>query len=700
MNYLQVPNQNPYLSQPGTRRQANAGVDSGLLSHLSDTNWEDEDAKVPATEEDELLHPQQTPRLKTQSPRTGFPDFNPKILLQATNLERNELGLTEEEAKQAVGIEDPEGDRGALPLFKDIKNPLASGESTPRYGGDTSPVSIERKSKGSPSMSPRLSVFGIDSILSKGDYDDDIETGEVEEDVSVQMPLSNMGSPLMPGSRRILTVPFGSNVDEDASALADSRSLNLLEATKPESNLPSLSSLPQDPDVKGFTITPGGLTSTSVKLNAIVDENGKMIPSVQMEYINPVPTKWVITNRGKKTGMLWFAEKDLRLFVYVCFRPHEKSQFFLGEWEKREDLAEYCKKNYLGDFFFTGWDLVRSTPKMGAPAADAEIVFENPAMKGLNNVGFFGLRWPDKSKDDLYDVRRDAEGKEIVRFPKYTEFTILPAELARLSKDSMPKDDRPFWLYMGDVQRTGNKVEKGWTVEDIMNGAPIQFQGSVPLFYPMYCVNGRNTDAQVHHRYLTEVDPKTDPFRAKRNIHGTDVVLGSLEAYPKPGVWYYDKKDDMIYLWGSKPRKFMYTCRSEAVGGAFLRVGTKREALDDCQPQTKDRKMTQVYAIRPKFSMETTYYRHKAKVELGPGVLWVTPDREWTVEGYAYNSKWEPQVARLMTIGPPNYNGMSRKAKAAAKDFRRRTTMIIEAFVVDIPSGPYTQYTVYQEIYN
>ncbi|KAK6338764.1 hypothetical protein TWF696_009575 [Orbilia brochopaga] len=429
-----------------------------------------------------------------------------------------------------------------------------------------------------------------------------------------------------------------------------------------------VTSVPQDQTSKeyaaGFAITPGGF-SAPAKLNAVYDPfvKGNMIVAYQYEHINPTPSKWVLKNKG----VLFLAGTEY--FVYVCAVSGQKSGFLLGKWSNLKELSERCPG--LSNFYYTGWQFVQSTAKAGTPPAEAEIQFNNQKLltpkkdnTNLNNQGLFAAFFPLKAWDVVWDVRRRADGTEISRLPTYAQLTTLPKSVIQSTASSGNDEDKPFWLYYGDVERTGNPVKKGWTMKDIENGSPIQLQGTF--------------------RFLTQVKPKTDPFGAYRSENGEDVVMGSLDWHAKPGVWFYHKPNKRLYKWGTN--KFMYTCRDNDKGGAFLRNGSEEQARDDCGD------MSFVHPIQPQFG-PSERDTSKVDVQIGNGLISVSPDQKYTIPGYAYSDTGAQLVARLLTLGKPNYSGLTPRERNDAETLREINTIIIEAFVVDLPADkPYILY--------
>ncbi|KAF3904479.1 hypothetical protein AA313_de0202973 [Arthrobotrys entomopaga] len=164
-------------------------------------------------------------------------------------------------------------------------------------------------------------------------------------------------------------------------------------------------------------------------------------------------------------------------------------------------------------------------------------------------------------------------------------------------------------------------------------------------------------------------------------------MSANLDVVPKPGVWRYDAASERVYMWGTK--KFLYTCRDEQLGGAFLRVGSAAQALNQCGGE--DRQKDYIHPLRVTFDAAPNF-SGRVSVQMGKGLLWVTPDPKWTEPGWAFKENGSPRLARLMTAGPPDYSEMTTKQAEVAKAYRDQISMIVEAFVVKIPPGPYIQF--------
>ncbi|EPS44378.1 hypothetical protein H072_1619 [Dactylellina haptotyla CBS 200.50] len=650
MNYLFPPNMNPMFSQPGklSTYYSYDSPDAGDSTNYGSPQLDTEN--VPETEQDELLYPQQSPRLT--SPRKYFPlDINPRNLLDRF---RKNNGISLQTAMRALGVRDPEEDHGAISPFIEISK-STSGVCSPRheYGG--------------PLARHRYSSIDADSISSRGD-EDEANITEFDENVQFNVPVFSTGqrqslAGVGPDKVKPVEVISGTTLSvatTEKDTMTDNKHL-------------SFNSIPQDetdPEyAAGFVITPGGASSAATKVNAIIDETGTPILAGQFEYLNLKFSKWIV-----KEGMLWLA--GTRYFTYVCHVSGEKSGFNLGLWDDFTKLSKSCSGRASNHFYYTGWEVVKSISRQGIPAGGLEVRFYNPKLTSLNKDGLFTTRFPSKANDYLWDIRQKENcEQEVLRLPKYVQMTTLPTSKVKAAPGPDASEDRAVWFYVGDIKPTGNEIAKGWTVQDIYAGAPIQLQSSVPETYPMAW-------------FLTEVDPKTDPFGAERNVNGADVVMASLEAQPKPGVWSLNPKDKKLYQWGTK--KFMYTCRDEDRGGAFLRVGSAQQALDNCGGP--DRRKDYIYPVYAEFSSSPSL-SGLSEVQLGKGVFWVSPDPKWTAPLYAYDANGSPLLARLMTIGKPDYSGMTKHQVQDAAAFRKRATMIVEAFVVKIPSGPYIAFT-------
>ncbi|KAJ6264585.1 40S ribosomal protein S19 [Drechslerella dactyloides] len=406
----------------------------------------------------------------------------------------------------------------------------------------------------------------------------------------------------------------------------------------------------------GFVITPGGFNA-AVKLNAVFDPFVKdnLIVAYQYEYINPTPSKWVIKNKN----VLFLAGTEY--FVYVCVMSGQKSGFQLARWSNLREISERCPGPT--NFYYTGWEFVESTAKAGTPAAKAEIRFNNQKLlaprkdnANLNNQGLFAAFFPLRAWDVMWDVRRKADGTEYMRFPLYAQLTTLPKSVAQANSGN--EEDKPFWLSYGDVERTGNPVKEGFTLKDIENGSPIQLQASVPESYPMFW-------------YLTQVKPKTDPFGAYRSENGEDVVMGSLDWHPKPGVWFYNKSNKRLYKWGTN--KFMYTCRDVDIGGAFLRDGSMEQATEECgdvNPSERD--------------------KSKVDVQIGNGLMWVSPDGSYTKPGYAYSGTGSALVgnpSKFAVSSNPNYPSQITNIV----DDQQITSDITTAFDLHVPAQQFIE---------
>ncbi|KAK6522919.1 hypothetical protein TWF281_002347 [Arthrobotrys megalospora] len=620
------------------------------------------DDYVLDTEPDELLYPKQ----RRKEPFT----VNPGLILQQYAKPRDR-GITLGTAMKALGIRNPEVDPSTISPFIDIrKTPPTSGQTTPRYdlSGSVTPVSLSGQGTsrwGSPLARNRFTVIDPISVASMGDDEGNVEEEEEEEpmvDVPVFEPAKGYPGLEFTGPRKVNPVEVDTGT---MSLLATEKEI----ATVPK--IPTFESVPQDTNdplyAKAFVMTPGGAASASVKVNAIVDENNDMILALQYEYFNPNPSKWIVDEQYG--GVLRLAGTPY--FVYLCHIPGKKVGFRLGDWNALGTVSQTCTGEATNRFFYTGWDVVPSKPKPGLPAtaAEKEVQFNHRILKSLNKEGYFTSKFPTEALDYLWDIRT-RDGKDVgIKLPKYIQVTTLPASQVKMVVGAGMSEQRPFWFYVGDVVPTGNKVLKGWTPSDIMKGDPIQLQSSVPEVYPMSW-------------FLTEVEPGVDHFRSKHKF-GAWVIMASLESFPKPGVWAYNATRNRIYKWGTK--RFLYTCSNQDIGGEFLLSGVYKDALKDCKHKDW------IYPIHPLIGDRIGSHGQVA-VSLGRGLLWVSPDPKWTTPGYAYNDKGAPLLARLMTLGKPDYSGMTKKQAAEAKEYREQATMIIEAFVVDIKKGvPYVQ---------
>ncbi|KAK6344696.1 hypothetical protein TWF718_006655 [Orbilia javanica] len=636
---------------------------------------------IPDTEPDELLYPR--PR---EQPKSGFFD-NPSQMLEK-NLFDREGGITLGTAIKALGIREPEENIQNISPFIDLpKTPPTSGTNTPRYdivSGQTTPrydmsgQNTPRHSYGNGDR--RMSVYGSPLARDRftvseypmsgvGMGGDDGNVEEEDEEVAINVPVFEemTGYPGVnvkskyPGLE--FTGPRKVNpVDVDTGTVF--MSVGTEREIPADPKIPSLQSIPQDTTdptyENAFVITPGGASSASTKINAIINEENQMILVAQYEYLNPNPSKWIVDKESG--GVLRLAGTPY--FVYVCNIPGEKVPFLIGDWNDIKRVSQSCTGQATGRFFYTGWQVVPSTPKSGLPAtaAESEVQFNNYKMTSLNKQGLFTIRFPP-DKDYLWDTGKDGR----IRLPKYVQVTTLPTSKVKNVVGTAMSEDRRFWMYVGNVLPTGNNVLKGWTVANVLSGKPIELQSSIPITYPMSW-------------FLTEVDPEPNHFGSKHKW-GSDVVMASLESFPKPGVWSYNATRDRIYKWGTK--RFMYTCRSEDKGGAFLLSGLYADALKDCKQKDW------IHPVRPIFEDHIGTHG-RLSVSLGRGLLWVSPDPEYTTPGFAYNPMGVPLVGRLMTLGKPDYRGMTKKQAAEAKEYREKATMIVEAFVVDV-SKTYTQ---------
>ncbi|RVD87041.1 uncharacterized protein DFL_005290 [Arthrobotrys flagrans] len=199
------------------------------------------------------------------------------------------------------------------------------------------------------------------------------------------------------------------------------------------------------------------------------------------------------------------------LWFYINLNVARK----MADWGKLKQLSEMCTGQATNHFFYTGWQLVPSTPKAGLPATatEAEVQSNNPKLTSLNKDGLFTIRFPPADNDYLWGTGR-------IKLPRYVQVTTLPTSKVKKVIGTAMGEDRRVWMY---VLPTGNKVIKGWKVSDVLEGKPIQLQSSVPMTYPMSWL-------------LTKVDPGPSHFGSRHKL-GADVVMTSVESFPKPGVW-------------------------------------------------------------------------------------------------------------------------------------------------------------------
>ncbi|KAF3265646.1 hypothetical protein TWF192_000290 [Orbilia oligospora] len=686
-SFLLPPNVNPLLSQPGrilsSYRPRN--YDNSYSIHRSNSNSPDNSGydspdgeDLPETEPDELLYPR-------IGQRTSLFSDNPSRMLEKGLFDRGPMTpvMTLGTAIKALGIKEPEENiKNIWPLIDLQKTPPTSGANTPRYdlisgqttpryghsgqntprydmsGGFTSRHDSRRTSRyGSPLARDRFTIADPISVASMEDDEGNVED---EEELAVNVPVFGRATDY-PGLE--FTGPKKVNpIDVDTGTIFMSATTE--KDIPAEPGIPSLQSIPQDTTdplyAKAFVITPGGASSAATKINAIVSEkkdylgNPQMILVAQYRDVNPNPSKWIVDKANG--GVLRLAGTPY--FVYLCHRPSEKVPFLIGNWNEFNKVSKSCFGENTGSFYYMGWEVVPSTPKAGLPAtaAEAEVQFNNPKLKSLNKEGVFNIRFPPGDKDYLWDTAKDGR----IRLPRYVQVTTLPSSKVKQVVGTAMSEDRRFWMYVGNVIPTGNDVPKGWTVAEVLAGDPIQIQASVPRKYPMSW-------------FLTEIDPKRYTFGPERK-YGAEVAMASLEGFPKPGVWSYNVTRNRIYKLGTK--RFIYTCRSEDKGGAFLLSGLYAEALKDCG------KKDWIHPIHPKFEDHIGSHG-RLSVSLGKGVVWVTPDPDFTTPGLAYNEMGVPLVGRLMTLGKPDYSGMSTKKITEAKVYRAEATIITEVFVVD-----------------
>ncbi|KAK6539203.1 hypothetical protein TWF694_009445 [Orbilia ellipsospora] len=626
-------------------------VDSTALGNSYFGNMVD----IPETEQDELLYPQITPRLSPY--RSGIQtEVNPQELLTRFGKEH---GITANTAMKALGIKDTEEDPGAISPFIELdRSPDTSrpGTPTPRVG------------YGSPSSNWRYTLMQPDSMTPRGDADEGNVEEDLDEDLGFQLPVSSIHQPSLKsiGPEKVNPVKL---TDGTITLTAVSEPGGVF-----KSDYQSLYQEKSDLEyAQGFPITiVGGAGGGNAKVNAVLDEKGRPVVAIQYEVFNRNWSRWTI-----KDGTLWLSATDY--FAYLCHISGEKVEFRLGHWSEKAKLAKSCTGRAYDNFIYTGWEIIKGKQRGGVVGNDYEIVFNNPKTTSLNKDGLFGGIFPSRAFLDVWVIIPRKDGSELLRYPKYYHLATWPnSGISKLGAGTGQAqealENKPLRLTLGDVRQTGNKVADGWTVKDIYAGAPIQLQCSVPAGYPQDW-------------FLTEVSPGTDPFNSGRDIDGADVITASLDTAPKPGVWRYDASSERLYKWGTK--KFLYTCRDEKLGGAFLRVGTASQAVDQCGGE--DRRKDYVHPVRVTFDAAPNF-SGRVSVQVGKGLLWVTPDPKWTAPGWAFRENGSPKLARLMTAGPPDYSDMSKKQAEAAMAFREQITIIIEAFVVKIPPGPYIQF--------
>ncbi|KAF3928114.1 hypothetical protein AA313_de0203612 [Arthrobotrys entomopaga] len=508
---------------------------------------------IPPTEHDEPhQQPLQSPPKQSMYKFNFLTDTdNPLEMIDEFG---EEIGVSGEDVMNVLGIPDIEklnsknGNR-VFPVMKETTAPLSTDRIF--YGNQLDTPRFERQYTNLEAMTSRGDL-GDDSF----DLDDtDIDEGVVE--ISQTTNVQNINPTIAREDGNVL--PLGFIPAEGADPL--------------DPKNPTVRLIKQNPEVKGFVISPGGETSivASTKLDAIYNERNERILALQQQWSTPYPSKWNI-----KDGVLWLAGTDF--FAYVCHIHGERSPFMLGEWEKRDTLAKQCPGRSYGNLYYTGWEIVRSKRAYADTETDArEVVFNNNKLTSLNKMGLFGVLFPSLTALSGWDSTKTTTSTTAVQqvkteyvAPRYVQLTTLPESLVVKAAKSSDPAEKSVWLAIGDgdMDRTGNPEKKGWTMQDIFNGAPVQIQCSAIGFYPSYV-------------YWNQVDPTTDPFNSGRNEFGSsDVVLAGLDVYPKPGVWSYDKTTKRFYKWGTN--KFIYTCRSPELGGAWLRVGTNTHAVAEC----------------------------------------------------------------------------------------------------------------------
>ncbi|KAK6496903.1 hypothetical protein TWF481_001884 [Arthrobotrys musiformis] len=291
---LAPPNTNPLLSQPGRipNRPPQQNYDNSMSMHNSNSNSPDTsgydspelgfDPDVPDTEPDELLYPK-------LSQRKSFPD-TPSQMLEKNLFDRESNnnnnavnGITLASAIKALGIREPEENIKNISPFIDLpKTPPTSGTNTPRYdiSGQTTPQDSRRTSRfespryGSPLARGRFTISNPISMVSMGDDEGNVE--EDEEELAVNVPVFEKVTDYpgleFTGPKKV------SPVDIDTGSVFMS---SPTEKEISDQKIPSLQSVPQDTIdpafQQAFVITPGGASSASTKINAIIDEHGQMI---------------------------------------------------------------------------------------------------------------------------------------------------------------------------------------------------------------------------------------------------------------------------------------------------------------------------------------------------------------------------------------------------------------------------------------
>ncbi|KAK6540824.1 hypothetical protein TWF694_008212 [Orbilia ellipsospora] len=566
---------------------------------------------VPPTEQDELTHPHQQPL--PSPPKQSMVKFlsgrNPQ---QGIDEAGERIGVSNKDVMNVLGIFDIE---------RDSTEPLSTTRGyNYNYGNQLD--------------TPRFSEHGgIEAMISKGDEDEgNIDPINIEELVEMsQTTTTNIQAPKKVDIKQLgVDIPTGFIKAEGADPL-DPRN-------------PTVRLIKQDEDVEGFVVSPRGDTTVTAttRLDGVYNEQNERILALQQQWSAPYSSKWVV-----KDTVLWLAGTNF--FAYICHISGVRSGFMLGNWDEKEILSEKCAGRSQGSsFHYSGWEIVESKrPSAGTEKETVELVFNNKKLTSLNQIGLFGQRFPAANTPCCWLMPHNHKdvGKLEYRVPRYVQLTTLPeAQVARAAKSSNPAE-KAVWLSVGEADRTGNPERKEWTMQDIFNGAPIQIQCSSVGFYPAYA-------------YWSEVDPKTDPFSANRNVHGSsDVVFGSLEVYPNPGIWFYNKENDRIYKWGTH---------------------------------------SYVYPLHPKITVDGAK-SNRPRIYAGYGITLVVPDKQWTTPRYAYSAVSPlPLVARLMTLGKPKPvvdASVSQEKMSQLDALRTGMELIVEALPVEVPKGPYIQIT-------
>ncbi|KAF3928496.1 hypothetical protein ABW20_dc0108636 [Dactylellina cionopaga] len=427
-------------------------------------------SNVPPTEQDEFLHSQPP---KTSTPHSvGYTpfDLNPSQILDKFRLNK---GISVVDAMKALGVINPEEDHGAISLFPFDQSPIpytgnqgAEGLSvkSPDKNTDSvsSPFIIEMYRN--PGLGP------IDWTKSPPIDEDDGENIDADENLEFNIPVFNtqhQNPNVLSDTTSEGLYPGRTDIRRTTLAMYDRVTPIILKD-------PSINMIPQDESdpeyANGFILTPGGITSAAVKVNAIKNESGKLILAVQYGYLYPLPSRWTISN----DGILRLAGTNY--FVYVCHTSGEKSGFQIGDWDDFGKLSKSCTGRSYGNFYYTGWRWTKSRPRPGLPDDVEEIQFSNPKLTSLNKDGLFTTIYPTRALDSLWDIRRHDDGTESMRMPKYIQIATLPNWKVKAALSAGPNEDQAVSLYIGDVKETGNPPAKGWALKDIYAGAPIQIQ--------------------------------------------------------------------------------------------------------------------------------------------------------------------------------------------------------------------------------